>query len=122
MKRLTVEERDKFVESQIEKIRKNPYSLWISVKERLPEDGQRCLIFDKSKHVYWDINKPETIINIYCANFEKGEHKPNGPWRSCDTGFGNNQFPWSWHEGPRTWNSQYIPFWQPLPEPPEETK
>ena len=38
---------------------------WISVFDKLPQDGQRCLIFDINNHVYWDINKPETVIKIY---------------------------------------------------------
>jgi hypothetical protein len=87
---------------------------WVSVKDKLPENHQRCLIWDKSCHVSFNGN-PETIHHIYVATFFKGEHRPNGPWRSCDTGFGNNQFPWCWKEGAITWFSQDVTHWHSLP-------
>ena len=91
-------------------------SEWISVKDRLPENGQRCLIWDKNCHVSWN----HIIIHIYAANFEKGEHRPNGPWRTCDTGFSNNESPWCWQDGPNKWFSQDVTHWMPLPLPPKE--
>lgn len=91
---------------------------WISCKEKLPQDKQRCLVWDRNCHVSYD-GTPETISHIYVARFKKGEHRPNGPWRSCDTGFGNNEFPWNWSEGARSWFSQEITHWQELPESPK---
>lgn len=89
---------------------------WIKIKERLPEHGQRCLIFDNSNHVsHYGVK-----IKIYTAHFYKGEHRPNVPWRACDTGFGNNKFPWNWEEGARKWFSQEVDYWMPLPECPDD--
>lgn len=88
---------------------------WIDIHKQRPEDKQRCLIWDKSCHVSYD-GTPETIHHIYVATFYQGEHRPSGPWRSCDTGFdGNNQFPWCWEEGGRRWFSQDVTHWAPLP-------
>ena len=94
---------------------------WINVKEQLPKDRQRCLIYDRSCHCSLD-GTPETITHIYTARFYQGEHRPNGPWRGCDTGFdGNNHFPWCWEEGARRWFSQDVTFWAELPDLPMES-
>ncbi len=88
---------------------------WISIKEKLPEDKQRCIIWDRSCHVSYN-GSPQSITHIYIARFFKGEHRPNGPWRSCDTGFdGHNKFPWCWEEGARRWLSQDVTHWANLP-------
>lgn len=90
---------------------------WVEVSERLPENFQRCLIYDVSCHVSFN-GRPETITHIYTARFYKGSHKPNGPWTGCDTGFGNNEFSWNWEEGARQWFSQSVSHWMPLPDSP----
>ena len=88
---------------------------WTSINDKLPKNGQRCIIWDRSCHCSYDGTK-ETIYHIYIAIFFQGEHRPNGPWRSCDTGFGgNNEFPWCWEDGPRTWFSQDVTHWSELP-------
>lgn len=91
---------------------------WISVSNKLPRDKEWVLIWDKNCHVSYD-GSQETIVHIYTARFYQGEHRPNGAWRSCDTGFGNNEFPWNWESGARSWFSQDITHWMPLPSPPE---
>lgn len=88
---------------------------WISVKERLPKNGQRCLIYDPSCHVGWG----DEVTHIYAAHFEKGEHRPNGPWRNCDSGLTSNEKPWCWTEGANTWFSQDVTHWMPLPVAPD---
>lgn len=87
---------------------------WISIKDRLPKNAQRCIIWDKRCHCSYDGTK-ETIEHIYIATFLLGEHKPYGPWRFCDTGYGNNEFPWAWEEGARKWHSQDVTHWAELP-------
>lgn len=89
---------------------------WIDVNEKLPQDGQRCIIYDKYSNSF----DSDVKTRIYCANFYKGEFKPNGPWSFCDTGFGNNQFPWAWQDGPASWFSQDISYWMPVPNDPEK--
>lgn len=89
---------------------------WISVKDRLPEHGQQCLIYRKQVNIIGMDGKPERFD---CANFYKGEIKPNGPWSFCDVGFGNNQYPWAWKNGAMQYDSQDVDYWMPLPPPPE---
>ncbi len=93
---------------------------WISIHDQLPKDKQRCIIWDRSCHVSYD-GTPETICHVYVAMFWQGEHRSNGPWRSCDAGFdGNNHYPWCWEEGAMMWFSQRVTHWMPLPESPTE--
>ncbi len=87
---------------------------WISIKDNKPKDTQRCLIWDRCCHVSHD-GTPETVHHIYIATFFQGEHRPNGPWRTCDTGFGNNESPWIWEAGARRWFSQDVTHWAELP-------
>lgn len=90
---------------------------WIDINDKLPKDTQGCFIWDRNCNVSHD-GTPETIHHIYVATFFKGEHRPDGPWRSCDTGYGNNKFPWCWKEGCYEWFSQDVLFWMPLPDTP----
>lgn len=95
-------------------ISEKPTINWISIHEKRPKDTQRCLIWDISCNVSYD-GSHETIHHIYVATFHQGKHMPNGPWRACDTGFGNNEFPWCWQEGAKCWESQYVTHWAELP-------
>lgn len=95
----------------------NEFNNWIDIHEKLPIDGQRCIIWDERSHVSYNGN-PETIVHVYAAWFIQGEHRPNGPWRSCDTGFSNNKYPWCWKDGAMTWESQYVTHWMPIPHTP----
>ncbi len=95
-------------------INEKPTIKWIAIKDRLPEDKQRYLIWDVSCHCSYD-GSIETIEHIYIARFYKGEHKPNGPWLPWDTGFSNNKLPWCWQQGARTWFSQDVTHWAELP-------
>jgi len=95
-------------------ISEKPKINWISIHDELPNDKQRCLIWDVSCHCSQDGTK-ETIHHIYIATFYKGEHRPNGPWRACDTGFSNNKYPWNWEDSARSWDSQYVSHWAHLP-------
>ena len=88
---------------------------WISTKDQLPKDRQRVIVWNRNCNV----SCGGEVIHVYAVNFHQGEHRPNGPWRSCDTGFGNNEVPYCWKEGARTWFGQEILFWMPIPDKPE---
>ena len=93
---------------------------WISVDERLPEDGDIVL-------VYW--------YNVHCCErdnfsvmrFRKGrtseELKQADFFRSCDQ-WGNNKRPYDWSDphGPLSLFGQDVTHWMPLPEPPKEVE
>jgi hypothetical protein len=40
--------------------------MWIKVTDRLPEDKQRCLIWDRNCHCSYN-GKKETIVHVYSA-------------------------------------------------------
>jgi hypothetical protein len=84
---------------------------WISVKDRLPENGERVIIFCKN------ILAPK----MYFARILKGKNKTEGPWRNCDTGIPGGDYslcPWIWKEGTMEWTSQDVIFWSYLPDAP----
>jgi len=70
-------------------------SEWISVKERLPEEGKSVLIFGKG----WDEPEIGRLESIDAEGFY---------WTDTD---GDDQ----------DWSEEFLPtHWQPLPEPPKE--
>lgn len=92
---------------------------WISVKDKLPKDGQQVLIYHKKNNI---INIDGTPDKYDCANFCKGEIRPNGPWRCHDVGHGNNELPYGWHNNPMQYFGQDVDYWMELPSPPKENK
>lgn len=113
-----------------------PVERWISVKERLPEDGETVLIYcggvhtakirkgiSKSERTQMENGKLENPIEIGYT-FSDGEcveiKTPRSKcYRACDED-GNNRVPYCWYgDGPMKWFGQEITHWMPFPEPPQ---
>ena len=92
---------------------------WISVKDRLPDDGETVLIYDGNAFQW----SPSVNSAIFRRGKTKEELKANG-YRSiagCDED-GNNKKPYAWYcpHSHMSWFGQYVTHWMPLPEPPKE--
>lgn len=68
---------------------------WISVKDRLPNRGERVLCFMKSSGK----NQNDTISDNVYNGILVGSNPPRYVWE---------------------WNGDYVTHWMPLPEPPKE--
>lgn len=95
---------------------------WVSVKDRLPEDGQRVLI--RHTRGTWIAHDPETV-NYVVAKFVRGktaeECKKLGVYTFADV-HGNNLVPYRWDcFGPDSFFGQDVDYWMPLPKPPESS-
>lgn len=92
---------------------------WISVEDRLPEDGQRVLIFTPCTNCYGRDWKP---IHQNTADFCKGrtaeEIRRNGGLHCADDEKDNNKRPYAWRDGAMHWWGQEVTHWMPLPAPP----
>ena len=77
---------------------------WIPVTERLPEDGDQCLVTVKYKYAY----EKEYSIDVDVATY-----RPEGGYIDYWDTYND------WNEG-----QQYlhVTHWMPLPEPPEEVR
>lgn len=91
---------------------------WISVDDRLPEDGQMVLIYD-GRAYQW---KP----TVNCAIFQKGKTAAQLKEEGCRVisfadEYGNNKKPYRWRAvlGPMVWFGQMVTHWMPLPELPK---
>lgn len=80
-------------------------SNWISVKDRLPEKGQRCIIWDTNENLSCN-GTNKIMVNTYMASFIEADHMPN------------ESFDWCWKYGNELWLSQDVSHWMPLPESP----
>lgn len=68
---------------------------WISVKDRLPNRGERVLCFMKSSGK----NQNDTISDNVYNGILVGSNPPKYVWE---------------------WNGDYVTHWMPLPDPPKE--
>lgn len=90
---------------------------WISVTERLPEDGQIVLC-------YWYNIHCATRDNYTAMRFRKGRTAEQlvsvKSYNSSDQ-WGNNLRPYCWDDphGPLSLFGQDVSHWMPLPEPPK---
>ena len=109
-------------------------SKWISVDERLPDEGEYVLIFAASIHVAriekgiteeqrakmknGELPDPEEMCFTGIEGFRMVRR--SNLYRSADV-FGNNLVPYCWkaHGGPMEWFGQRVSHWMPLPEAPK---
>jgi hypothetical protein len=69
-------------------------SEWISVKERMPEEGKRVLVY-----------RPDLKVVLICEYYKVSQN-----WRDCGEWHGDDDY---------DFHIQYGTHWMPLPEPPE---
>ena len=110
---------------------------WISVDERLPDEGEYVLIFADSiqvARIEKGISKeqrekmkngelPDPEEPCFAGNIGFRMLRRSILYRSADE-FGNNLVPYCWkaHGGPMEWFGQRVSHWMPLPELPEAPK
>ena len=111
-----------------------PRAEWISVKERLPEEGKYVIVWVGSAQV---ARIEKGITEEERQKMKNGEIedrieygwsqstgfmplKRSDLYKSCDV-FGNNLVPYCWkaNGGPMEWFGQNVTHWMPLPEPPK---
>jgi hypothetical protein len=85
----------------IEKIKNNG---WISVRDKLPEDGHTVLVVGKEE-IHYGRGPEDTIIGV--GYYDQNDKN----W--CGTGAGGYEFDWDI-------NYKTITHWMPLPEPPND--
>lgn len=107
---------------------------WISVKERLPDDGQVVLIYDgevevarfkrgismeeRDKMKRGELSDPaHTVWSLSTGHHEVKRSEsisPSDEW-------GNNKVPYSWEarSGPMQWFGQDVSHWMVLPNKPK---
>ncbi len=109
---------------------------WISVKDRLPEEGGEVLIYSThcQTHGIYVASISKGISEAEREKMRKGElpDPPSWGWcradgwtatprskvyKGCDE-HGNNKVPYAWSHGPYNWNGQDVTHWMPLPKPP----
>lgn len=107
----------------------NP-SPWISVRDRLPEDGKYVLIHH-TRGTWRDSRDPD---KVYCvvARFERGlsiaerdklgkSDKRKREWHSHDEGSGNTTVPYGWATfGPDYFIGQDVDYWMPIADLPAD--
>lgn len=109
---------------------------WISVKDKLPEEGEYVLILMGSEIEIARIEKgisqeerekmksgelPDTEEFGYIPGREPFLVRRSDAIKGCDQ-WGNNSVPYKWYarSGPMEWWGQYVSHWMPLPEPAEK--
>ena len=91
---------------------------WISVKDRLPEDGEILLIYDGDAYQW----KPEQSVAKFVKGKSKEQLKAEGYKTICSADEdGNNKKPYKWvsTNSPMSWFGQMVTHWMPLPHPPK---
>ncbi len=121
----------------------NEFNVWISTKDRLPNDGETVLIWDDGIHSarfvrglseedrkkMEDGELPNPTEVVWSASTGTFVSERSKLYRSCDVAF-NNTVPYCWQatHACMTWCGQRVTHWMPYPEPPkfrpneEETK
>lgn len=113
-----------------------PRAEWISVEDRLPEEGKYVIVWVGSAQV---ARIEKGITEEERQKMKNGEIedrieygwsqstgfmplKRSDLYKSCDV-FGNNLVPYCWkaNGGPMEWFGQNVTHWMPLPEPPKES-
>lgn len=107
---------------------------WISVEERLPDDGENVLIWvgkvesariakgiseeEREKMKNGELEDPIEYVWSYFDDIKT--YKRSQGYRGCDV-FGNNLVPYCWTatSGPMNWFGQDVTHWMPLPEAPK---
>lgn len=113
----------------VDDVNKRKKSQWISVDEKLPQDGDYVLARNNKKN-WIDVNNPEGP-RFDVVRFEKGlseydrkilktgtedDKKKANIFSSCDE-HSNNKRPYCWHTfGPMKYFGQDITHWMPIPE------
>ena len=109
---------------------------WISVDERLPDEGVPVLIFlggrievakmeigisEKDRQKMKSGELPDEEIFGYIPGREVFTIKRSNMIKGCDE-WGNNLVPYKWYaqSGPMEWWGQNVSHWMPPPEPPED--
>ena len=113
-------------------------SQWISVKDRLPEEGEYVLILMGGQIEVARIEKgiseeerkkmksgeiPDEEEFGYIPGQPVFTVKRSDSIKACDQ-WGNNQVPYIWYaqSGPMEWWGQYVSHWMKLPPPPKTNK
>ncbi len=87
-------------------------SEWISVEDRLPNDGQWVFVY--LPDMPW-IDKSPSFQKIAVAQFNLGLEVFSGIIRNCDK-HGNNLKSYAWRAfGPSSFLGQDVTHWMPLP-------
>ena len=108
---------------------------WISVEERLPEEGKYVIVWVGSVQV---ARIEKGITEEERQKMKNGEVedrieygwsqstgciplKRSNLYKACDV-HGNNRVPYCWkaNGGPMEWFGQNVTHWMPMPEPPKE--
>jgi hypothetical protein len=111
-----------------------PRAEWISVEERLPEEGKYVIVWVGSAQV---ARIEKGITEEERQKMKNGEVediieygwsqstgfmplKRSNLYKACDV-HGNNRVPYCWkaNGGPIEWFGQNVTHWMPLPEPPK---
>lgn len=88
---------------------------WISVKDRLPEDGQWVLGHFPNEP--WICDSP-SFQKSAIVQFLRGDSNPTNIIKSADR-HGGNLVPYEWQTfGPSSFYGQEASHWMPLPTPP----
>lgn len=91
--------------------------MWVSVDDRLPEDGQWVLAHIPMPHVQAD----DFYVVQFCRGVTSVEAEERGWWDPSDQ-HGNNRKPYCWDgHGPLRFFGQEPTHWMQLPEPPCST-
>ena len=90
----------------------NAYN-WISVNDRLPNDGDEVLIYTGYKYDIVSFNKGISL------NEREKDSSHRSKLIKPEDEYGNNKRPYNWTNSPVQYFGQEITHWMPLPESPK---
>jgi len=94
---------------------------WISVKNRLPENKQKVLIYYPNDRYFFN-GKSDCISAAWFIKGKTREEADKLGSYSAEDQFGNNLVPYYWEgDGPMAWFGQDVTHWMPI-ESPEDAK